>query len=30
VKDKLPEQARDKPLEIWFQDEAKTFTNFGI
>ena len=23
MKDKLPEQARDKPLEIWFQDEAR-------
>jgi DDE superfamily endonuclease len=23
VKDKLPEHARDKPLEIWFQDEAR-------
>jgi len=23
VTDKLPEHARDKPLEIWFQDEAR-------
>jgi len=23
VKDKLPEPAREKPLEIWFQDEAR-------